>query len=182
MKLSFRDTLASVSLCRSRPCFHSLPTSCDPAALASGLVCVLLRHDHLVRNRWSGELQSFLYLLRKCNAVLLFFFFWLTYLDTNLSLCNSQVCRSWKHHDLFDRCLPLPFKERISQRALSDADLCALLSVWPVIGVTGEMFKNNIIIITFMPEIHFIKVGTMAMQDRKNIVLQKNDGCVNLNI
>lgn len=50
-----------LSHCRPWPCVHSLPTSSDPSSLASGLVRVLLCHDHLVGNRWSGQLQSSLF-------------------------------------------------------------------------------------------------------------------------
>lgn len=57
-----------VSLCRPRPCVHSLPTSCDPSAMASGLVHVLLLHDHHVRNRRTGQLQPTLCLPKmSCN-------------------------------------------------------------------------------------------------------------------
>lgn len=135
-----------VSLCRSRTCLHSLPSSCDPAAMASGLVCVLFYHDHLTGNRWPGQLQSFLCLVKKCNAALLFFSC-LTYLDTNLSLCYSPVCRSREHHDLVNRCVPSPDTKRIPQRALSDADLCALLYVWPVISVRGELSEAHLLLV-----------------------------------
>lgn len=46
-----------MSCCRTRPCVHCLPTSRDPPSVASSLVRVLLFHDHLVRNRRSGQLQ-----------------------------------------------------------------------------------------------------------------------------
>lgn len=52
------------SLCRPWPCLYCIPTSCDPSAMASVLVCVLLHHDYLIRNRQSGQLQPSLCLTK----------------------------------------------------------------------------------------------------------------------
>lgn len=58
-----------VSCFRSRACVYRLPTSSDTSAVASGLVRVLLRHDHLIRNRRSGQLQPSLFSPQNSLAV-----------------------------------------------------------------------------------------------------------------
>lgn len=55
--------------CRPWPCVHCLPTSRDPPSVASSLVRVLLFHDHLVRNRRSGQLQPSWCFLQCFNAL-----------------------------------------------------------------------------------------------------------------
>lgn len=125
------------SLCRPWSCVHSLPTSCDPPAVASGLVCVFLHYDHLVRNRQSGMVESSLTHQKKKSHIM--FLFLLTRLHTNLSFCHSPVCRDWKHHDFCNGCLPFPDPNRIPQRASSDAALCRLLCIWSATGVRGEL-------------------------------------------
>lgn len=126
-----------VSLCRPWPCLHSIPTSCDLAAMASGLVRVLLHHDHPVRNRRAGQLQP--YACLKENVLQCCLFFFLNCLYTNLSFCHSIVYWARKYHDLFNGYLPFLDPKRIPQRASSDACVYCQLCVWPVIGVRGEL-------------------------------------------
>lgn len=40
---------------RTRPCVHSLPSSCHSSTVATALVCVLLYYDHPARNWWTSK-------------------------------------------------------------------------------------------------------------------------------
>ena len=71
-----------VSLCRPWPCLHHLPRSCDPAALASGLVSVLLHDDHSVRSRRSGQLNPLLCFFKNEMQTWMLFF-----------LISTLICR-----------------------------------------------------------------------------------------